>query len=104
LRIGPPDEAAAKVNDTDNLADVGKAAPDLEVGLADGAEDGAASEDPELAAGSVAGLPEPVPASAESSLLQAATASNAAPSAPVSAVRRETRAYREKSESVMAPF
>ena len=77
------------MNDTDNIADAGRADPDLEVELDDGAEDDD-SVVPELAEGSVAGVLEPVPASAESSLLQAATASSAAPSAPVTAVRRDT--------------
>jgi hypothetical protein len=101
LRIGPPLEAAANVNDTDNIADAGRADPDLEVELDDGAEDDGDSGVPELAEGAAAGLLEPAPARAESSLLQAARASSAAPNAPLRAVRRDTTAKREYSECVM---
>ena len=96
------------MNDVDNVADAGRAVAESVVVDPDADDD---TDDPEVAV-PVEGagvtlpvsvpvpvpepepepVPVPVPDNAESSLLQAATASKAAPSAPLRAVRRDTTA------------
>ena len=89
------------MNTTDSFADAGRDDPDR-AGL-ELADDAAADGDSALAEGVVAGLVavEAPPDKAESSLLQPARASSAAPKAPLRAVRRDTTAKREKSVDVM---
>ena len=92
------------MNVTDSFADAGRDDPDFASGEL--VDDAAADGDPALPEGVVAGLVALVapPDKAESSVLQPARASSAAPKAPLRAVRRDTTAKREKSVDVMVPL
>src|SRR4051812_34719401 len=101
----PPTLATAKVKATSRFADAGSGVPDT---AAFDPDEVAADEEVEapVAVGLVGGeaLPAPVPRVLESLFPHAATANIAAPRAPLRAARRETAAYRELLDSVMAQF